>query len=129
MQAMPRRQFLRSLSAATAGAALSRVATAARPKQPKRPNIVLIVADDLGWNNVGYHGGTARTPNLDRLVREGVELDRFYAAPLCSPTRAGLLTGRHPLRMGVGCSVITPWRTHGLPLDVSGVVRRKATHE
>jgi arylsulfatase A-like enzyme len=95
-----------------------------RPAQGKpvrqaqgKPNIVLIVADDLGWNNVGYHGSAARTPNLDRLVREGVELDRFYAAPLCSPTRAGLMTGRHPLRMGVGCTVITPWRKHGLPAE------------
>ena len=44
-------------------------------------------------------------------------LERFYAAPLCSPTRAGLMTGRHPLRMGIGCTVITPWRTHAVPAD------------
>ena len=82
-----------------------------------KPNIVLILADDLGWNNVGFHGGVARTPNVDRLAREGVEFERFYVAPLCSPTRAGLMTGRHPLRFGVGCSVITPWKKHAIPAD------------
>jgi arylsulfatase B len=98
-----------------AAPAMSRAQGARRTA--RRPNIVLIVADDLGWHNVGYHGGVARTPNIDRLAREGVELDRFYVAPLCSPTRAGLMTGRHPLRFGVGCTVITPWRKHGVPHD------------
>ena len=116
MAAIERRRVLRTLVAGAAGLATPSLA---RGKQStgRKPNIVLIVADDLGWNNVGYHGGVARTPQIDRLAREGVELDRFYVAPLCSPTRAGLMTGRHPLRFGVGCTVITPWRKHGVPPD------------
>ena len=81
------------------------------------PNIVIIVADDLGWNDVSYHGSEIRTPNIDRIAREGVELDRFYACPICSPTRAGLMTGRWPLRFGIMRAVIPPWRKYGLPND------------
>ena len=79
-----------------------------------KPNIVFILADDLGWADVGYHGGYIKTPNIDRLAREGVELDRFYVAPMCSPTRAGLLTGRYPIRFGLARAVIPPWRNFGL---------------
>jgi len=118
MRTLSRRQFIQALAAGAAAMAVGGASRAGKaPGAGKRPNIVLIVADDLGWNNVGYHGGVGRTPNIDRLVREGVELDRFYVSPLCSPTRAGLMTGRHPLRMGIGCTVITPWRRHGMPAD------------
>ena len=79
------------------------------------PNIVLILADDLGYADIGYNGGKASTPNIDRLASEGVKLQRFYVAPLCSPTRAGLMTGRWPIRYGMAESVITPWRRWGLP--------------
>jgi arylsulfatase A-like enzyme len=65
------------------------------------PNIVLIVADDLGWADVGYHGSTLLTPNLDRLARTGAELDQHYVAPVCSPTRAALLSGRYWSRFGI----------------------------
>ncbi len=81
----------------------------------QKPNIVIIVADDLGWKDVGYHGGNIATPNLDRLASEGVQLENWHVAPLCSPTRAGLMTGRWPIRYGMGESVITPWRKWGLP--------------
>ncbi|HIE95728.1 MAG: arylsulfatase [Fuerstiella sp.] len=81
----------------------------------QKPNIVIIVADDLGWKDVGYHGGDIATPNLDRLATEGVQLENWHVAPLCSPTRAGLMTGRWPIRYGMGESVITPWRKWGLP--------------
>jgi len=80
-----------------------------------RPNVVLIVADDLGWNDVGYHGSDIPTPNLDALAREGIALERFYAAPICSPTRMGLLTGRWPIRWGMMHTVIRPWESEGLP--------------
>ena len=79
-----------------------------------KPNVVFIMADDLGWNDVGYHGSEIRTPNIDRLVKEGVELDRYYAFPVCSPTRTALMTGRSPLRMGVDRPIET---RNGVPLD------------
>ena len=60
----------------------------------------MIVADDLGWSDVGWHGGFAKTPRMDALVREGVELDRHYVQPVCTPTRAALLSGRYPRRFG-----------------------------
>ena len=66
----------------------------------EKPNILLIVADDLGWADVGWHGGKFRTPHMDRLVREGVELDRHYVQPVCTPTRAALLSGRWTGRFG-----------------------------
>ncbi|MDZ4782155.1 MAG: arylsulfatase [Planctomycetia bacterium] len=66
----------------------------------RRPNILLIVADDLGWADVGWHGSKFKTPNLDRLVSEGVELDRHYVQPVCSPTRTALLSGRWTSRFG-----------------------------
>lgn len=81
----------------------------------RRPNVVILLADDMGWADVGYHGAKIATPNIDRLSREGVRLESFHVAPLCSPTRAGLMTGRWPIRYGMGESVITPWRRWGLP--------------
>ena len=94
---------------------------AAETDEPK-PNIVIIVADDLGWKDVGYHGGSIATPNLDRLASEGVQLENWHVAPLCSPTRAGLMTGRWPIRYGMGESVITPWRKWGLPTTEHTIV-------
>jgi len=73
----------------------------AAESKAKKPNVVLIVSDDMGWKDVGFHGSEIRTPNLDRLVAEGVELDRFYAYPICSPTRVALMTGRSPIRYGI----------------------------
>ena len=90
-------------------------ARAALEPAAERPNVVILLADDLGWGDVGYHGGKIRTPNLDRLAAEGVRLERFYACPVCSPTRAGLMTGRYPIRFGLMRAVIPPWRKYGLP--------------
>jgi arylsulfatase B len=67
----------------------------------EKPNIILIIADDAGWNDVGYHGSVIQTPNIDFLAKNGVELNRFYANPTCSPSRASLLTGRPSSRMGI----------------------------
>ena len=72
---------------------------------PTRPNIVMILADDLGWNDVGYHGSAINTPNIDRLAAEGLELDRFYAQPTCSPTRAALMTGKSPRKLGISRAI------------------------
>ncbi len=57
-----------------------------------RPNIVFILADDLGFKDVGYHGGDIKTPNIDKLASEGTRLDQFYVQPVCSPTRSSLMT-------------------------------------
>lgn len=83
-------------------AVLAATSLSAAPLQTaSKPNIIYILADDLGWADVGYHGSPIPTPNLDRLAREGVEFDRHYVAPVCSPTRAGLLTGRLWSRFGI----------------------------
>ena len=70
-------------------------------KSAMMPNILLLLADDLGWGDIGLHGGIARTPNIDRLAFEGIELQRYYAYPFCSPTRAAMLTGQMPRRFGI----------------------------
>jgi arylsulfatase A-like enzyme len=85
----------------------------AQPAQ--RPNVVVILADDLGWADLGYQGGPVRTPNLDRLAAAGRKLENFYTYPLCSPTRSALLTGRNPIRFGLAYSVVRPWAYYGVP--------------
>jgi arylsulfatase A-like enzyme len=80
------------------------------------PNILLILADDLGWKDVGYHGSEIETPHIDRIAREGVELDRFYAQPTCSPTRSALMTGKSPMRLGI-IRPISKNQRGGLPLE------------
>lgn len=71
------------------------------PVVAERPSFVFILADDLGWADVGFHGGSAPTPNLDKLAQEGVELSQHYVFPVCSPTRATLLSGRYCTRFGI----------------------------
>lgn len=83
-------------------------------QQAQRPNIIIILADDLGWGDVGFHGSEIKTPHLDQLAKEGVILNRYYTAPVCSPTRAGLLTGRYPNRFGLRQTVVPPWSSFGV---------------
>ena len=90
----------------------------------ERPHIVLILADDLGFGDVGYHGGRIATPNIDRLAASGVRLNQFYVQPVCSPTRGALMTGRYPMRLGLQCGVVRPWARHGLPLDETTLPQR-----
>ena len=82
-----------------------------------KPNILVILADDLGWADVGWHGSEIKTPNLDKLANGGAKLEQFYVLPVCTPTRAALLTGRYPIRHGLQVSVVRPWAQYGLPLD------------
>lgn len=70
--------------------------------QQKKPNIVLILADDLGYSDLGAYGGEIETPNLDRLASEGLRLREFYNNSICAPTRASLLTGQYQHKAGVG---------------------------
>jgi arylsulfatase A-like enzyme len=89
-----------------------------------RPNVVLILADDLGWGDVAFHGGDAPTPHLDRLAKDGVELTAHYVAPVCSPTRTGLMTGRCWSRFNVTSpqnNRALPWNTVTLPRALKSV--------
>ncbi len=88
-----------------------------------KPNIVFIIADDLGWADVAFHGGNAPTPHLDKLAREGVEHTHHYVAPVCSPTRTGLLTGRCWSRFGV----TSPQNNRALPWDTVTLPRALKT--
>lgn len=94
---------------------LPQFAASVRAVNDSPPNIVHIIADDLGWGDVGFHGSEIPTPHLDRLADESVVLDRFYVTPICSPTRAGALTGRYPWRFGIWGGVCSPIARHGLP--------------
>ena len=98
---MYRRDFLKTAAALLA------------PARP--PNVVLIYCDDLGYGDLGCYGSSIRTPNIDALAREGIRFTHFYSAnPVCSPSRAALLTGRYPTRVGVP-RVLFPYDKVGLP--------------
>ena len=71
----------------------------------QKPNVVYIMSDDVGWGDLSIHGGGVRTPNIDRLFSQGVELTQFMGWCVCTPTRAMLLTGRHPIRVGTAPEV------------------------
>jgi arylsulfatase A-like enzyme len=82
------------------------------------PNVVFLLADDLGRADCGFMGGKEiATPNLDKLAKAGAVLDQFYVQPVCSPTRAALMTGRYPMRHGLQVGVVRPWAEYGLPLE------------
>jgi arylsulfatase A-like enzyme len=89
--------------------------TSAAHAQVKKPNIVHIVADDLGWKDVGFNGATdIKTPNLDALAAGGAKFTQFYVQPMCTPTRAALMTGRYPFRYGLQTAVIPSVSAYGL---------------
>src|SRR6476659_6427928 len=76
--------------------------TAAPASDPPRPNIVIILADDMGFSDLGCYGGEIETPNLDRLAAGGVRFTQFYNSARCCPTRASLMTGVYPHQTGIG---------------------------
>ena len=103
---------------AVIGLALTVVAAPASQTPPPRPNILFILADDLGFADVGFNGGKQiATPRLDRLAASGARLEQLYVQQVCSPTRAALLTGRYPMRHGLQVGVVRPWAQYGLPLE------------
>jgi arylsulfatase A-like enzyme len=114
-QAMGQRSFtnLTLLILILSPLALVRAAHAADGK----PNILYIIADDLGWKDVGFHGSDIHTPTIDKLAAGGARLEQFYAQPFCTPTRAAILTGRYPFRYGLQTAVIPSSHTYGLPTD------------
>ena len=83
----------------------------------ERPDIVFILSDDQGSYDVGWRHSEIKTPQLDQLARAGTRLENFYVQPLCSPTRAALMTGRYPMRYGLQVGVIRPDSNYGLPLE------------
>lgn len=114
---MNRRRFLNSLGAVGLSAFASPQVGATAPR--RRPNLVVILTDDMGYGDIGCFGNSKiRTPSLDRMAAGGMLLTDFYAAAnLCTPSRAGLLTGRYPIRTGLARGVITQKDTRGLPLS------------
>lgn len=116
MAGTSRRQFLNS---AAAVASLACIPTAAWARPQRKPNFVVILCDDLGFGDVGPTGGRViQTPHIDRMARDGMVLTDYYApANICTPSRAGLLTGRYPIRTGLGYQVILQNDTRGLPLS------------
>eukprot|EP00051_Salpingoeca_urceolata_P005611 m.74892 g.74892 ORF g.74892 m.74892 type:complete len:656 (+) comp14460_c0_seq2:182-2149(+) len=113
--------------------ALCVLATVAAGAKNKQPHILFVVADDLGYNDVGWHqnqrssanpqglpttsaaAGIMRTPNLDRLASESQKLENYYVQPLCSPTRSTIMTGRYPISTGIGPDVIVIDTPYGVP--------------
>jgi arylsulfatase A-like enzyme len=112
-----------SLVAASAFASAG-LTTSVRAQQPSvssgrvnKPNIVVILADDHGNADLGYHGSDIKTPNIDTLAANGVRLESFYGMPVCTPARAALMTGRYPMRYGLQTLVIFPSHNYGLPTE------------
>ncbi len=97
-----RREFLKAVGLGAASLAWRTGSAGAAESSARKPNIVLCMADDQGWGDMGYTGHPVlKTPNFDAMAKENLRFDRFYAAaPVCSPTRGSVVTGRHPNRFG-----------------------------
>jgi arylsulfatase A-like enzyme len=78
------------------------------------PNIIILLADDLGWADLGLRGSDIETPNIDSLARDGLTLNRFYSMPICTPTRSALMTGRDPMKLGSVYAGFQPWQNGGV---------------
>ena len=84
----------------------------------ERPNIVIFVADDLGWSDVGFRSDQLLTPNIDTLAANGIVLNNYYTSPVCSPSRSALLSAIHPIHTGLQNYVILTAHPYGMPLDI-----------
>lgn len=112
-----RRRFLADSGSFIAAAVASQMTLPALAAQTTQPNIIYIITDDQGWKDVGYRSSDIKTPNIDKLAAEGAKLEQFYAQPMCTPTRAALMTGRYPFRYGMQTAVIPQGGTYGVALD------------
>lgn len=83
----------------------------------EKPNVVIFLADDLGWKDVGFNGSVIETPHIDSLANEGIQLERFYVQSICSPTRGSLMSGKYAFNLGLQVDVIRPWDVYGLNLE------------
>jgi arylsulfatase A-like enzyme len=110
LNAMKRREFLKCAAGTGAGALLAEPLPApvhAEPARSKRPNVILIMTDDQGYGELGCHGNELiKTPHIDSFFEESIRFKRFFVSPTCSPTRAGLLTGRHEFRCGISHTIL-----------------------
>ena len=82
-----------------------------------KPNILMFVMDDLGWNDASYKGSDIQTPTIDKLANEGIRLQQYYVQRVCSPTRSAIMAGRYPYHMGLARGVVTNGRPFGMPLN------------
>lgn len=89
-----------------------------RSGSTQKPNIIVFVADDLGWSDVGFRSDQLRTPNIDTLAADGIVLNNYYTSPVCSPSRSALLSSVHPIHTGLQNYVILTAHPYGMPLNV-----------
>ncbi|XP_042860608.1 arylsulfatase B-like [Penaeus japonicus] len=100
-------------------AAIGGSSSSPAPPPQGQPHLILIVADDLGWNDVSWHNPQVLTPHLENLARGGVILEQSYVQPICTPTRSALLTGRYPFTLGRQHGVLWPKEPTGLTLKAT----------
>lgn len=113
-----RRNVLKAgLTGIAAGVSASMITESAMAQEKHPPHIIYIISDDQGYKDVGFNGSDIVTPNLDALAKNGAQLTEFYALPMCTPTRATLMTGRYPFRYGLQTGVIPSGGSYGLALD------------
>ena len=82
-----------------------------------KPNILMFVIDDLGWNDTSYQGSDIPTPTIDKFTKKGICLQQYYVQRICSPTRSAIMAGRYPYHMGLARKVIADGKPYGIPLN------------